>query len=514
MTETTLQEAAAAILTSLSEDYHPGYMPHVIPWCKFVTEYTTEYDFHVDGVFDRVYKKPHRIQYPRISNLDLFMYACQYGSSMTESCLRVILNPDYIPVYCVHCGTEYIYSDGANLHLCDHCYENIKTCCHCGTYVTFDEDILESCVSSNNVGYHIGEAKYRRRSNREQIFCKDCTNDGQIFIKCDCCGEYVYYRETGYGKSTSSGRKLRYCMNCINDGAVLLCNNCNSYVLKQEMITEGVNGHPRCIKCHVKISSSKKKAEIHSHTYKPRLIFASTTPVIEAPYGIEIEVDDGRHSDELMEYLEELKEMLKLKSDGSLNNGFEIVTCPASLDFHRTVIPYEEMFQRLNNDGFTSQDNSTCGIHIHMGRTGFGTSARSQNPAIGRFIWVMEAFKEKFKIFSRRREYRYCQFYGYSSMTTPKQMLIQARSENRNSRYKSVNLQNAGTIEVRIFKGSLKRRNVLASLELCDYIRKYVTTNKDDSKYTSALTWDMFIAGVRSTEYPNLKEYLLKKRLI
>jgi len=206
--------------------------------------------------------------------------------------------------------------------------------------------------------------------------------------------------------------------------------------------------------------------------------------------------------------------MIRLKSDGSLNDGFEVVTFPMTLDFHRTVMPYEEMFRRLHDDGYTSHENSTCGLHIHAGRTGFGSTARSQNPAIGRMIWIVEAFKEQIKVFSRRKDFRYCQFYGFSSNMTPKDMLKYARIENRHSRYKAINLQNSGTVEIRIFKGSLKTSTVLASIELCDYIRKYVTKNKDDSTYNSSFTWQQFISGVRSSDYPNLRNYLVTKRLI
>jgi len=244
------------------------------------------------------------------------------------------------------------------------------------------------------------------------------------------------------------------------------------------------------------------------------LIFISTTPVIDGTYGLEIEVDDGNHSPELMEYLEELKDLIRLKSDGSLNNGFEVVTFPMTLDCHRTLMPYTEMFQRLHDDGYTSHENSTCGLHIHVGRTAFGNTARSQNPAIGRFIWLTEVFKEQIKKFSRRREYRYCQFYGFMANMSPKQMLKYARDENRHSRYKAVNLQNAGTVEVRIFKGSLKATTVLASIELCDYLKNYAVNNKDETKYTSALTWNDVISGVSSRTYPNLRSYLVKKGLI
>jgi len=290
---------------------------------------------------------------------------------------------------------------------------------------------------------------------------------------------------------------------------------CNAYVPTSDLV--GTTG--LCHECYVDSKLRSKKAEIHGHTFKVPLIFASTTPPVDAPFGLEIEVDDGHHSDALMEYLEGLKEMLRLKSDGSLNDGFEIVTLPATLDFHRNILPYEEMFRRLHADGYTSNDNSTCGLHIHVGRTAFGKTPRSQNPAIGRLIWIFESFKSQISIFSRRKSFTYCNFYGFNPTSTPSAMLNAARRENgrdyRGNRYKAINLQNAGTVEVRIFKGSLKTSTVLASIELCDYAAKYVTKlHKKDEEYTPALTWQKFTSEIKSTEYPNLRNYLQKKRLI
>jgi hypothetical protein len=505
--ETTVQEVAFRILSALETEYTAGYMPDVRTWCKFVLDYTGEHNTSIDGMFDRVYRAPRKAQKVFTPDYDFFSKVMKYTASMTQDSLRMA-TPAYIASYCVRCGEPYVDSENS-LHLCDKCYfTTVHKCSICGEPCTFDDDTLESA------GGYLNAATYRRIGGREKIICKSCASDVANFVKCDCCGAVVHRGETGWGKTISSGvrtgQQFRFCKACITDHAVVACNDCGAYVLKGEI----VQATGLCMKCHLDSTATKKQAEIHSHTYKPKLVFISTTPVIDGTYGLEIEVDDGHHSSDLMEYLEELKELIRLKSDGSLNDGFEIVTFPMTLDCHKTIVPYEDMFRRLHDDGYTSHENSTCGLHIHVGRTGFGNTARSQNPAIGRFIWLTEVFKDQIRIFSRRKDYRYCQFYGFSASMSPKQMLTYARNENRHSRYKAVNLQNAGTIEVRIFKGSLKTSTVLASIELCDYMRKYVIKNKDDSAYTSALTWNTFISGVRSSEYPNLKNYLVTKRLI
>lgn len=507
MTETTVQEVAFKILSTLENEYNAGYMSDVRTWCKFILEYTGEFNTSIDGMFDRVYHAPRKEQKKFTPDLDFFSKVIYYQTGVKQDGLRTI-TPAYCAKYCIRCGDLYVSSENT-FHLCDECYYTTVTQCGiCGNQCTFDDDTLEAGCGD------IKAATYRRIGGREKVICKCCSSEVANFIKCDCCGNVVYRSDTGWGKTINSGVRIggqfRYCKACITDHSVVQCNDCGCYVINAEIVPES----HLCLKCHIARKASKKKAEIHSRTYKPKLVFISTAPIIDCTYGLEIEVDDGRHSPDLMEYLEELKELIRLKSDGSLNDGFEIVTFPMTLDFHKSVMPYDEMFRRLHDDKYTSHENSTCGLHIHVGRTGFGNTARSQNPAIGRFIWLTEVFKNEIKIFSRRKEYRYCKFYELTASMTPKQMLTYARNENRHSRYKAVNLQNAGTVEVRIFKGSLKTSTVLASIELCDYMRRYVIKNKDDSKYTSALTWNTFITGVRSSDYPNLKNYLITKRLI
>ena len=505
--ETTVQEVASRILSTLETEYHAGYMPEVRSWCNFVLEYTGQLNTSVNGIFDRVYRAPRREQKKFTPDFDYFSKVLYYETGVRQDGLRMS-TPAHQATYCIRCGDLYVESENS-YHLCDKCYfTTIQKCGICGEHCSFDDDTLEA------LGNYIHEATFRRMAGRERVICKGCAHSLHNFVKCDCCGNVVHKGDTRWGRTITSGirtgEQLRFCKACMMDGSVVQCNDCGNYVLKEE----AVPSTNLCLACHLLRNASKKKAEIHSHTYKPRLIFISTTPVIDGTYGLEIEVDDGRYSPELMEYLEELRDLIRLKSDGSLNNGFEVVTFPMTLDCHKTLVPYDEMFRRLHDDGFTSHENSTCGLHIHVGRTGFGNTARSQNPAIGRFIWLTEVFKEQIKKFSRRREYRYCQFYGFSANMSPKQMLKYARNENRHSRYKAVNLQNPGTVEVRIFKGTLKTSTVLASIELCDYLKNYVVKNKDESKYNSTLTWQNVMSGVRSSEYPNLRSYLIKKALI
>jgi hypothetical protein len=59
-----------------------------------------------------------------------------------------------------------------------------------------------------------------------------------------------------------------------------------------------------------------------------------------------------------------------LKGDGSLNDGFEIVTHPMTHDWAMEKFPWE-MIEKLRRSGYRSWDTDTCGLHVHASRTSF-----------------------------------------------------------------------------------------------------------------------------------------------
>jgi hypothetical protein len=112
------------------------------------------------------------------------------------------------------------------------------------------------------------------------------------------------------------------------------------------------------------------------------LMLSFTVPKNERLFfGIEIEVEARDNLRESAEYAHQLESMdlAYLKHDGSLNNGFEIVTHPMSHDFFKN-----EATRLLCSNGRSayqegirvkSWDTRTCGLHIHISRTGFNGGA-------------------------------------------------------------------------------------------------------------------------------------------
>jgi hypothetical protein len=77
--------------------------------------------------------------------------------------------------------------------------------------------------------------------------------------------------------------------------------------------------------------------------------------------------------------------------------------------------------------------------------------------------------------------------------------------EQNNGRYSAINTENDATIEVRVFKGSLRKERVLSALEFVTAAVEYTRDLKVTPK-NQALTWLAFTGYVSSNleTYPNL----------
>lgn len=427
----------------------------------------------IPGIFSRVYRIRKKIQKhwdPKIGTIprDEFLIATFYTADV-----------------CTICGGAY-FTGGV---VCPDCLKKHTTQCpHCGSYITTEESMLDA-------GY--SRARYAWKNGVLTPVCSSCYS--HKYKKCDCCGKIRHMAELHPGTNNRV-----FCDVCIIKRDVILCSGCAEYIMKTDAI------YGKCQKCT--LSVKKKKAHINGHWSKPRPVFISLNPTF-TPIGVELEVDGGQYTDQLLEYLGTLENMLYLETDGSLyQNGLEIITYPCDLEFHKQLIPYAQMFKEIKTAGYKSHDTTTCGIHTHIGKSAFGGSPGTQNKAINRMIYLVEKFRAQFKKFSRRESFHYCEFANlYQPGITVKDLSANYRRRNQQSRYMAINLQNRNTVEFRIFRGTLDLKSYFAILELVDYLPKYVTKHKKDDHYYS-MTWTDFISEIPRT-HANLKEYLIQRAI-
>ena len=119
----------------------------------------------------------------------------------------------------------------------------------------------------------------------------------------------------------------------------------------------------------------------------------------------------------------------------------------------------------------------------------------------------MEKHWEELVKFSRRTQKqleRWAARYGYKD--SPKEILKTAKGGF--GRYVCLNLTNDETVEFRIFRGTLKKNTILASLQLIDRICDMALLLSDEE--LKNMSWTTFVSGCTQ---PELVQYLKERRL-
>jgi hypothetical protein len=199
--------------------------------------------------------------------------------------------------------------------------------------------------------------------------------------------------------------------------------------------------------------------------------FDNRKPRVLLGLELEMETDAGRHSkDERAGHLLDIVGKYKnhqyalCEEDGSLDNGFEMVTSYTGLDVHKTQLE----FFKHRFESMSSHNTSTCGLHIHICKSDMSTLHGAKM-----VFFINDANNlELVKAIARRDSASYAKLVDKKS---DKSWLKQSVKGSKNKfnqlkglnydRYESLNFQNDRTIEFRLFKGSLKYETIMACLE-------------------------------------------------
>lgn len=207
-----------------------------------------------------------------------------------------------------------------------------------------------------------------------------------------------------------------------------------------------------------------------------------------------------------------------IKSDGSLpHNGFEVVTIPEGLAVHI------DKFKTWDIDpAYRAWNTGKCGMHVHIDSRAF------TQMTLGKFLmFINSSANVDFirKIAGRHpsvddQARSYCAAEHQSILTNPKQAVKNKSGE----RYRMVNMMNLGsrealrlglsmdnsyngrynTVELRIFKASLKKERLLAQIEFTHASVMFCrVASWRDLNGTSFVKWLKTVAG----QYPALVKW-------
>lgn len=227
-------------------------------------------------------------------------------------------------------------------------------------------------------------------------------------------------------------------------------------------------------------------------------------------YGFELEMMDGLNPTLMAGRLNYALPEIFTTRDGSVPGGFEMVTQPCTLEYHESM-DYTRFFSLCENKGYKSHDASrSCGLHIHVSRV-----PQSDNQ-VGGQLYLIHKFWSLFVKFSRRKGSDINQWAGkYQCINIDDSFqTIYSRCQHESQmgyqyRYRNINLQNTSTIEYRIFRGSLKRDTVIASIQFVDLLCEITGTLSEQE--IRDLTWGDIVR--KGSKYKELKNYFSQRGL-
>lgn len=326
--------------------------------------------------------------------------------------------------------------------------------------------------------------------------CKECFENNTD--ECADCGRRVLRRDT------VPDLEFPLCYDCYYDNYTT-CRHCGALIRNASAYYDD-NDEAYCGECYAVYANVRV---IRNYGYKPEPIFYGSGSRF---FGVELEIDGaGTDEENAADILEEgngSAEHIYIKTDGSLNEGLEIVTHPMTAEYHRSTMPWEAITRKAVSLGYLSHKTSTCGLHVHVNRTSLGEDEEEQELTISRILFFVEKFWNELLRFSRRTQNqveRWAARYGYRDK--PQDIMEHAKT-GCGGRYTCVNILPEDTVEFRIFRGTLKSNTIIATVQLVDKICTAAYFMSDDE--IEALSWPEFAASVKE---PELIEYLKERRL-
>lgn len=249
---------------------------------------------------------------------------------------------------------------------------------------------------------------------------------------------------------------------------------------------------------------------INSYSYKPYPAFGyknDRESRANLTFGVELEVEPRNDGGNVRMDRYELSDAIDLvpggrtycKADGSLDSGVEIVSHPGTLAHHMYVMHWRQICRTCEKAGFRSHDARNCGLHVHVGREQLGRTDDERDDVVRKVQVLFSLYSAELTRFSRRALHRlneWAPIRTYSDLSRsmdPDDLQHWAEwnlatcEADHSDRYTAVNLTNGATVEIRIFRGTLKRDTLIAAIQLVSNIFEYAMTHTWADILTS--TW-------------------------
>ena len=229
--------------------------------------------------------------------------------------------------------------------------------------------------------------------------------------------------------------------------------------------------------------------------------FDNRTPRVLLGLELEMECKDGKQDKDeraghLLNCLGRYRnsQYALCEEDGSLDEGFEMVTGYTGLDVHKEQL----QFFKRSFSGMSSHNTETCGLHVHICKSDMTTLHGAKM-----VFFINDASNHSLiKAIARRDSAGYAKIkdkktdksWIKDAIKNTKDKKYQLRGLN-SDRYEALNFNNDRTIEFRLFKGTLKYDSIMACLEFT-----YATWHFCKDASIDQLTTEHFIQHICKPE--------------
>ena len=323
--------------------------------------------------------------------------------------------------------------------------------------------------------------------NRYAVECAECGDTTTQHI-CSRCMENMFHcficgrhRHNDEAIDTELGPCCRSCVPRIRN-----CEICDSMYVTDE------TSNSVCPSCLSEI--------IHYHDFQPPPKFLGRPA--ELYFGVELEVecpigDRVRIAQQILKAVNNSPlQYIYIVHDGSLSHGIEIVSQPATLDYHLQEFPWSTILDTIIVNKCVVAPS--CGLHVHASKAAITLAEQMR---IQYFVYSQDILFERL---GRRSFNNYARYKN-------KSLSCYSLDQYSEDRYEAFNITNDETVEFRMFRSTRELRVLRATLELCDAVLSFARVTSFVQLKDSRKARKLFLDHVGKCRYKNLITYMARR---
>ena len=333
-------------------------------------------------------------------------------------------------------------------------------------------------------------------------------------IICDICENEINSSIDSYGNITpDEGINFDgedYCDDCMCDN-LTQCDGCYNTFSNEDVRYSESRDASFCESCYPEYNFRELNGYHESPEELTPLGGDWSSPLLGLELEMENTEDTSYRGDLINAIVDITDEDVFFQRDGSLDNGVELITMPATLAYHMERMQWSSICDIAKEHGFRSHDTRTCGIHIHASRYALADNYEGRELVIAKLMIIIEKHWDHVVNFSRRDMSRIEQWAKKPSEsfleTDTIEEIIEKSKYGEYDRYTALNLRNDNTIEFRFFRGTLNHNTLIASLQLVETLIKFCQNNDIAEIFKSSFR------EIIASDYDELNEYIQERGL-